>query len=159
MKKFILLSLLTILFTGLFAGSAFAMEMKPVSSCPAGIWIKILVTFHKPKHDCKTGFGICFETTWGIEAPSTGGQMCLVRAQINGQNQLILEVTEEALASYEGGSTLPNFKNRNSITLDDPFTLSAATSKALGSPTPVTIKAGTYPLSNVNHTYTVTIPL
>jgi hypothetical protein len=159
MKRSILASILLALFSGLFTHPLPASGLNTPSPLPTGVWIKLNIIFHKPKNDCKTGFGICTDLTWGIEGPSTSGQYCTVQAQINGQNQLILQVTEEALENYENGSSLPNFRNRNSIPLEEPYTLSMAASRALGSPTPVTIRPGTYPLTYSNHTYTVTIQL
>jgi hypothetical protein len=42
---------------------------------------------------------------------------------------------------------------------EDPYTFSAATSKELGSPFPVVVRAGKYPVTFSNGIYTVNIPL
>ncbi len=160
MKKLAIISLFTVLLAGFFTEPLLAPAVRLSNPCPSGVWVRFDFIFHKPKTNCQTGFGICVMSSWGIESnTATNPAACAGRAQINGQNQLIIEVTDDALANYEGGNTLPNFRNRNSITLEDPYTLSLAASRSLGSNTIVTIPAGTYPLAYANHTYTITIQL
>jgi|WetSurMetagenome_2_1015567.scaffolds.fasta_scaffold19976_4 hypothetical protein len=156
MKKIALLSLM---FVTLFAGTTFATEMKSANPSFEGVWIKIHIVFHKPKNDCKTGFGICTFFEAGIDQTEPFGPFCQAKARINENNQLVIEVTESALVSYENGGTLQYFKDKSSITLDEPYTLSPAASKTLGSPKTITIKSGTYPLVYSKGIYTITIQL
>jgi hypothetical protein len=156
MKKIALLSLM---FVTLFAGTTFATEMKSASPSIEGVWVKFSIIFHKPKTQCKTGFGFCTLLEIGIDNTQPFGPVCQVRAKLNSSNQLVMEVTETALASYEDGGTLNYFKNKTSITLDEPYTLSPAACKALGTSEVITIKSGTYPVIYSKGIYTVTIQL
>jgi hypothetical protein len=156
MKKIALLSLM---FVTLFAGTTFATEMKSANPAIEGVWVKFIVIFHKPKTDCKSGFGICAFCEVGIEKAGSNGQFCQAKARINGSNQLVLEVTESALLSYENGGTLNYFKDKSNITLDENYTLSPGACKALGTSEVLTIKSGTYPVTYSQGAYTVTIQL
>ncbi len=158
MKKLILFSLVSLM---LFAGAIVSKASVPACTAPCGVWIKFELCFHRPKLLCKSGFGICMDVTAGIDnsGSSADKAMCPVKAMINDRNQLILEVTAEALANYEYGAALPNFKDKTAITLEEPYTLSPGTCKALGSLSPITIKAGTYPVSFANGIYTVVFQL
>jgi hypothetical protein len=156
MKKIALLSLM---FVTLFAGTTFAAEMKSANPVIEGVWIKVMFVFHKPKTNCLTGFGICIDLSGGIEKPVGNQPMCQAKVRINGNNQLVIEVTEQALQSYENGNTLTYFRNKSSVTFEEPYTLSSETARALGANGPVTIKAGTYPVSYEKGTYTMTIQL
>ena len=133
-----------------------------MSSPAASAWINLRVTFHRPKYNCERGFGLCFAVTVGYDDSMPGGSegsLCPVKAQLNARNQLIIQVEESALADYEGGSALANFKGKSSLALEDPFTLSNETSKALGSSAPLTIPAGEYPVSISSGIYTVVVQL
>ena len=145
----------------LVMGESYATELKSVVPSPPGIWIRIDISFHRQKSNCKTGFGFCIDFTVGGDRPNfTSDQnLCPVKGQLNDKNQLIIEVTAEALANYEFGSTLPYFKDKTSIRIEEPYTLSAATCRALGAAMPVTIKAGSYPVSFANGIYTIVIQL
>jgi len=158
MKKF---SLLTMISMMLLMGTTYATESKSAIPSPPGFWIRFDFSFHRPKTSCKSGFGICVDVTAGIDSPigNTDPNLCPVKAQLNDRNQLVVEITAESLGSYENGSTLPYFKDKTSITILDPYTLSPATCKALGSTTPLTIKPGSYPVSFANGVYTVVFQL
>lgn len=159
MKKILLLSMLGIMF---ISESLFAVEMKSCPNPPTGVWIKIMVNLHRPKLDCERGFGICFAVSWGLEErPILGSEqnLCSMRGQINELNQLVLEVDETVLSKYEGGAALPYFKDKTSISILDPYTLPEATSRALGSSVPVTIKPGNYPVTFANGVYRVVFQL
>jgi len=158
MKKIMLFSMLSMIF---FADTTFAAEWKSCSFAPTGIWIKLLINFHRPRTECQSGFGICFVVTTGIETDGSGSasNLCQAKGQLNDRKQLLIEVDESALASYDDGKALPFFKNKSSITILDPYTLTDATSRALGSSTPLIIKPGTYPVSIANGIYTVAFQL
>ena len=145
----------------LFTENANAAGFESAVPLPPGPWIRIELIFHRPSTDCKTGFGFCFDITAGIERPVAGNDQtrCPVKAQLNERNQLIVEITADALASYENGSTLPYFKDKGSITIQDPYTLSPAACRALGSATPIMIKPGNYPVSFASGVYTVILQL
>ena len=148
--------LLSILCMMLASHLSFASEMKPVTCAPTGIWIKLLINFHRPRTNCESGFGLCFIVTWGVEEPAgfPVKNLCPVRGQLKDKN-LCIEVNEADLATYESGSTLSYFRDKSSVTILDSYTLPDATSRALGSNTPITIKPGTYPVSYQNGTYTI----
>lgn len=128
---------------------------------PTGVWIKLNINFHRPKLNCERGFGICFLVSVGFEDMSGASErkLCPARGRINERNQLVVEIEETLLARYEGGSTLPNFKDKTTITLADPYTIPEPTCRALGSSTTLTIKPGSYPVSCNNNVYTVVFQL
>jgi hypothetical protein len=165
MKKLIVFSLMGMFLysAGLTAGHFSTLtktDPSVVSAPPAGVWVKLTLIFHRPKTDCKTGFGICVDFSWGIDGGLGGNeQACPVRMMINSQNQLILEVTESDLTKYENAGTLPYFKNKTSITLEDPVSLTPAMCKKLGTDYPVNIKAGSYPVTFKDNIYTVVFQL
>lgn len=158
MKKFMLLSMLGMLF---FSQTSFATEMKSCTASPAGVWVKFLLNFHRPKMDCQSGFGLCLLVTAGIEVAgeSTEQNLCLVRGQLNERNQFIIQVEEEALNKYEGGAALPFFKGKTSISILDPYTIPDGSCRALGLSAPLTIKPGNYPVSYENGVYEVVFQL
>ena len=153
MKKVILTLLLGSLILG---NSLSAAETAPTPSSPAGVWIKLIINFHKPKFDCERGFGFCFDIEWGLQegAPSAPAG-CLVRAKIDERKIMVMEIAEADLLAYENGTTLPYFKNQKAIMLDESFTFSEKSSKALGESNRFTIKPGTYPVTYKNGIYTV----
>ena len=139
-----------------FSGSVFA-ESVPSTSPDVTFWIKFSVTFHRPKLDCKQGFGLCFDVEWGLDGSAgTPLKACPVKGCLTDNNKFLVQVNEEDLARYENGSTLSYFKGKNTITLEDPYTFSPEVSKKLGSPMPITIKPGVYPVSYSNRAYTIT---
>ena len=156
MKKVVLLFLLSL---GIFNGIGYASTV--LANCPdITPWIKFGVTFHRPKLDCKEGFGFCLDVTWGIDGGGYSAEkICPVQGYINEKNQLIIRVTETDLARYENGSTLPHFKGKASVTIEDPYTLSKDLSYKLGSQVPITIKPGTYPITYAEKAYVITIQL
>lgn len=159
MKKLILFSVLGMM---LLSGSAYASDVIAIPAASSSAWVNIRITFHRPKLECKRGFGICFEFSVGFEDNMDAGadyNTCPVRAQLNEKNQLILQINDRELTKYEGGSTLSYFKDKTSLTLEDPYTLSGTTSKALGSTAPLTIRQGVYPVSYNAGVYTVIIQL
>jgi hypothetical protein len=158
MKKYMLLTMMSVF---LLAGSSEAADVCASPLRLPEVWIKLTIKFHRPKTDCQTGFGICFDLSAGIENPvgSNGRDVCPVRARLNDKNQLVLEVAETALTAYENGGSLPYFQGKTSVTIIDPYSLSAGTCKALGSSPPLTIKPGNYPVSFANGIYTVVFQL
>ncbi|MDP1620998.1 MAG: hypothetical protein Q8M08_01535 [Bacteroidales bacterium] len=158
MKKIMLLSMLGMV---LFSELSNATEIKPCICAPAGIWIKLHINLHRPKFDCERGFGICAFVTAGFDKISSPSEknLCLVRGQLNERNQLVIEIDETTLINYEGGSSVPYFKDKTSIPIMDPYTIPDATCRALGANTPLTIKPGNYPVSYQNGTYTIVFQL
>ena len=152
--------LLSILSLMILSQISFASEMKPVTCAPTGIWIKLLINFHRARTNCQSGFGLCFVVTWGVEEPEgfSAKNLCPVKGQLKEQN-LFIEVNEADLTTYENGSTLSYLRDKTSISILDPYTLTDATSRALGSNTPITIKPGTYPVSFQNGIYTIVFQL
>ena len=145
-------------------GGLLLISVNSGANCPtsAGMefWIKFGFTFHRPKLDCKQGFGLCMDVSWGWDGMRTASEIiCPVRGRINDQNQLVVEIGEDDLAKYENGSTLPFFSGHESITLEDPFTFSKEVSRQLGLSAPLTIKTGTYPVSYADGKYTVIFQL
>ena len=154
-----LISMLSMIF---FSETTFATGVTPSSFAPAGVWIKLLINFHRPKLDCASGFGLCFDVSWGFEenlGAYSAKNLCAVRGLLNSQNQLLIEVSEAALTSYDGGSALPYFKDKRTISIVDAYTLSDETCKALQSSSGITIRPGNYPLSYQNGVYTIVFQL
>ena len=158
MKKIILITMLGTIF---LSGSSYATENKSSATAPTAVWIKLLITFHRPKFNCESGFSICLLVTWGLEAPvgSSEKGMCAARGKLNERNQLIVEVNEDELTRYEGGAALRYFKDKTSIPIPDPYALPEATCRALGSAAPLVIRQGNYPVTFQNGTYTVVFQL
>ncbi|MEI7662363.1 MAG: hypothetical protein WCK34_09205 [Bacteroidota bacterium] len=158
MKKIIFILVMGVM---MLIGNANAAGWASPVPSPPGFWVKFEVSFFRPKTDCKSGFGVCTDVTMGIDktAGSAEQNLCPVRGQLNERNQLVVEVSEEALSNYMMGVTLPYFKGKTSITILDPYTLSPATCKALGSAVPLTIKPGSYPVSFTSGVYTVVFQL
>jgi len=158
MKKITLLTIIGIL---LFSGATFATEFKSkLPGTPAGVWITLHIKFHKPKWDCKRGFGLCFNITFGFEdeaKPNTEA-VCRIKMLLN-NNQLIMKVREIDLQSYENGSTLPYFSGKSSIMLDEPTEIPASFCRQLGTSGSIVIKPGTYPVTFKDNTYTVVFQL
>jgi len=148
----------------LITGASIANEMpvvKKFTSVPSfSFWVKFHLIFHKKSTECKTGFGFCLITTLGTEGGSNTSveNYCPVQMMLEG-DQLFLQVTETALATWEQGSTLPYFKGKSSVTFEESAEIPADISRKLGSQVPLVIKAGTYPVTYRNGTYTVTFTL
>jgi hypothetical protein len=163
MKKLISVCLLSILmFTGTVkAGSVIPVNVNSTPGASFSVWIKFIITFHRPKLQCKQGFGICFDVEVGNDkASGPGNNGCPAQARINSGNQLEIMVSEEDLQKYEEGFALSYFKS-GSITLEDPYTLSEGVSGKLGAVKPLILKTGNYPvIFNASaRTYTVTFPI
>lgn len=157
MKKIMLLSLIGMI---LLSESTFASVTEITTSPRSSVWVKISLIFHRPKFDCLSGFGFCLDVSAGVDKMAMPvSSSCPVLMKINDQNQLLIQVTEENLRNYENGSTLPYFKDKTAITLEDSYTLTPATCRELGANNPVIIRPGRYPVMYANNTYTVTIPL
>lgn len=154
MKKFILMSMLGVM---LFSDTIFATGTFLGNPSPAGVWIKFIINFHRPRFNCERAFGICFDIEWGLEG--NDGPMapkgCAVRGQINDLNQLVVEIKESDLMNYESGSTLSYFKDKNTITIPDPYTFSEKTCKSLGLTSQFTVRPGDYPVIFREGVYTV----
>jgi len=163
MKKLVFACLLGMLMS---AGAVKAGSMIPfyMNSGPVPVysfWVKFIFTFHRPKLDCQSGFGICFSVDYGVNKPGGAGNTgCIAEARISTANQLELKVSEDDLQNYESGFALPYFKS-GSITLEDPYSFPEASGKKLGSGKILTLPAGTYPvIYNASaRTYTVTFPV
>ncbi len=141
--------------------SSFATGVKSGLCAPTAVWIHLEFIFHRPKFDCERGFGICFAATAGIDrsGASSENRVCNVRGQLNERNQLLIEVDEVALTKYEGGSSIPYFKDKTSISILDPYILPEPACRALGATSALTIKPGNYPVSFQNGVYTVVFQL
>jgi len=142
------------------AGKNNAVTFNPGPSPCFSVWIKLIITFHRPKTQCKTGFGICFDVEFGTDKPvGSGSNYCPAQARISEAGQFELMVSEADLQKYENGSTLPYFK-KGSLTFEDPYTFSETVTRLLGVAGTVTIKPGTYKVvyDALAGTYTVDFP-
>jgi len=164
MKKKVIFVIANVL---LISGLSFATEMKsqinssPVSiMAPVGVWVKVSLTFHRPKLDCLRGFGFCFNFTWGIDNSGSPNEErgCPVSLKLD-NNLLMMQVMESDLAGYEHGSTLQYFKGKSAITIEDYTELPPGITRELGSSTPIVIRPGSYPVSFENGVYTIVIQL
>ena len=96
MKKVVLFSILGIILFGEVTFAAVTLARNP---SPTDVWIKFVLIFHKPRTQCTSGFGICFDVLFGgdlIDAPM-GAKGCPVRGQINNLNELVVEIAESDL--------------------------------------------------------------
>jgi hypothetical protein len=154
----IVLSMLGIL---LFTGTSRATGTFATPSAPTGVWIKLLFNLHRPKKDCMSGFGFCIIFSWGFDKPVGPGEknLCPGRGLLNDRNQLVIEIEESALAAYEDGSVVREFRGKEAITLIDPYQLPDVTCRALGSLKPLTIAPGIYPVTYRKGAYTVVFQL
>ncbi|MCX6287953.1 MAG: hypothetical protein NTY96_12650 [Bacteroidetes bacterium] len=163
MKKIITICILSIfmLSVAVQAGKNNTVNVNPCPSASFSVWVKFIITFHRPKTQCKTGFGICFDVELGTDkATGSGSNLCLVQARIINAGQLELMVSEEDLLKYENGFALPYFK-KGSVTFEDPYTFSEPVAKLLGAANQITIKSGSYPVvfDASTHTYTIIFPV
>jgi len=157
----------TIAFLLMMTSISFATGITPsshkdaLSFCsPVGIWVRLTITFHRPKYDCLRGFGLCFELDGGLNdgAGASSETGCPIKMKIE-NNQLILSVLESSLKVYENGSTLPYFKDKTFITIEDYTELPPGLTRNLGSSTPIIIKPGKYPVTFKDGIYTVVFQL
>lgn len=163
MKKIIAVCLLGII---MLAGAAQAGKYNTVNVNPDpqssfSVWIKIIISFHRPKLDCKSGFGICLDFEVGTsKATGFGSGLCPVQARLNAKGELELMVAESDLKNYEDGFALQYFNN-GSLTFIDPYTFSDAVTRQLGADRQITVKPGSYPVVHdaSARTYTVTFPM
>jgi len=163
MKKIITVCLLSVLMLAgnVKAGNNSVFNVTPGPSASFAVWVKVIITFHRPKFDCQTGFGLCFDIQFGTEKGSGyTGALCPAQVRINAAGQLELMVAEADLLQYENGFALSYFKS-GSLTFEDPYTFSDAVTKLLGSDRNITIKPGTYPVVHdvSARTYTVVFPI
>ncbi len=156
MKKIMLIVITGLVF---LTQNIFGAEAKPLM--PFKIWFRVDIIFHRPKLNCERGFGLCFLGSSGFENPvgTINKETCSGKIMLDEGNRLVLEVAESELARYEGGTALPNFKEKTSITLHDPYTLPPNLCKQLGAPGPLVIKPGTYPVTNSERVYRVVFQL
>ncbi len=162
MKKIITICVVSIL---MLTGAAKATQLNPINLNPSpsaslSVWVKIILTFHRPKLDCKSGFGICVDIEVGMDkATGSGANLCPAQARLNAAGQFELRVTEEDLQKYENGFALPYF-SRGSITLEDSYTFSDPVTRQLGTDREITVKPGSYKVvyDALTHTYTVALP-
>jgi hypothetical protein len=154
MKKIMLLTMLSMM---LITSMNFAGEVKQFCPPQDHVWINLKFIFHRPKFDCQRGFGICLIVTGGIDDQSIypDKPKCVARGQVNLKNQLVIEVKVTDLAKYDGGSALPFFQEKQTISILDSYTMPDETCKALGISQSYTIKPGSYPVSFENGTYTI----
>lgn len=158
MKRTALLSLLIfVVMTGMAGG----FEPSPSPVPTPGLNFNFKIVFKRPKFDCERGFGICLITSvyWG---ESTGGKdqsQCLASITLNARKQLTISVKEQELTKYDGGSALPYFKDKSSVTIPDPYPIPEEICRQLSADPPLTIPAGTYPVSLEDGIYTVVIQL
>lgn len=143
------------------AGMNIPVAVNPGPSPSFAVWIKLIITFHRPKTQCKTGFGICFDVELGTDKlVGSGSNFCPAQARISEAGQLELMVSESDLQKYENGSTLPYFK-KGSVTFEDSYTFSETVTRLLGVAGPVTIKPGSYRVvyDASAGTYTIDFPI
>jgi hypothetical protein len=154
MKKLMLLSLLSMMF---IAEMCLAGDLKSFAPPQDHVWINLKFIFHRPKFDCQRGFGICLIVTGGIDDQNMYPEKskCIAKGQVNAKNQLVIEVKVTDLSQYDGGSALPFFQEKQSISILDPYTLPDETCKALGLAKSYTINPGLYPVSFGNGAYTI----
>ncbi|HNY04120.1 MAG TPA: hypothetical protein PKG48_16110 [Bacteroidales bacterium] len=146
----------------MMAPAVFPSAPGTLAAAPTGVWIKFELNLHRPKLGCERGFGLCLIVTTGFNTDnlvSKESGLLPVRGRVNERNQLVVEISEEALTKYERGSSLPFFRNRNSITIQDPYEVPEPVCRSLGISFPRFVKPGTCPVTYQNGVYTVTFQL
>ena len=158
MKKIFVSAMIGLL---LLNGTTFGGEPAPVPVATPGLNFVFKVIFKRPKTDCQSGFGICLITSiyWGENQTGGAGDYVPADITLNERNQLIVKVKAESLTKYDGGSALPYFRDKSSITIPDPYPLPEETCKALKAKPPLTIKPGSYPVTFDDGIYTVIFQL
>ncbi len=132
------------------------------TSAPTGVWVKLEINLHRPKFNCERGFGICFLVSAGFNNENSGTpheSLLPARARVNERDQLTVEIAETALTRYDGGAALPFFRNRNTVSIQDPYEIPESTCRTLGLKSPRFIKPGTCPVSYKSGVYTVVFQL
>ncbi|MCX6280496.1 MAG: hypothetical protein NTU51_00860 [Bacteroidetes bacterium] len=162
MKKIITLCILSMLMSAasIQAGKYNTVNMNTSPSASYSVWVKIILNFHRPKMQCKSGFGICIDFEFGTDkATGYGAALCPAQARINSAGQLELKVAESDLQKYENGFALPYFQ-KGSLFFEEPYTFSDPVTKLLGASHQLTIGAGSYAVvfDAATRTYTVTFP-
>lgn len=158
MKRIIVFSLIGAL---LLSGDIFGACPVPVPSATPGLNFVFKIIFKRKKYDCERGFGLCLITSvyWGEYSGLNEPQCCLADVSLNERNQLTVKVSAESVTKYDGGSALPYFKDKTSITIPDPYPLPDETLRALGTKSALTIQPGTYPLILDDGIYTIVFQL
>ncbi|MEI8004628.1 MAG: hypothetical protein WCI48_00365 [Bacteroidota bacterium] len=163
MKKIIAICLVSMLTAAgaVHAGQYVSANVNPGPSPCYSVWIKLIITFHRPKLQCQSGFGICFDIEVGTDkAAGSGSGQCQAQARINAAGQLELMVSEGDLQKYESGFALPYFRS-GTLAFEDPYTFSEPVARKLGTLSQVTIKSGSYTVvyDASAHSYLVTFPI
>lgn len=158
MKKLFCFSLILVT---LLSGIVMGAEPAPKPAPTPGLNFVFKILFKRPKMNCERGFGICLITSiyWGEYSNLKEPECCLAAMSLDERNQLTVSVKEQSLMKYDGGSALPYFKDKTSVTIPDPYPLPEETCKALGAKPPLTIKPGTYPVTLADGIYTVVFQL
>jgi hypothetical protein len=156
MKKLVFLLIVGIFSMNLVFANAESGLMNPRPD----VVITIKLNLHSKKMDCNAGFGFCkitinitFEDNIKPES-----EMITGKTFMNGQNQLVIKLNEEDLKNYDNGSVFKYFDGKSSIYVDADYEVTRQVYTALGLQKPVTIKAGTYPLSYDQGIYTIVVP-
>ena len=156
MNKLVLLLIVGILSMNLVFANAESRIMNPRPD----VVITIKLNLHSKKLDCNAGFGFCkisINLTFEDKV-NPGGETAVGKAFINAQNQLVIKLNETDLNNYENGSVLKYLKGKKSVYVDTDYELTNDLSTTLGSPRPLIIKEGTYPLSFDQGIYTIVVP-
>lgn len=144
MKKMVLLLLFgSFLYSTVLAENVISMLPNP------DLVITIRINLHR-KSDCKTGFGFCrvsIGISWDEKTPGVQKDLP-AQAYLNSSNDLVVKIAESALREYEDGRSLSYFIGKDKIILTENYEIGEDVSKALGSSTPLVIKAGEYKITN-----------
>jgi hypothetical protein len=156
MNKLVLLLIVGIFSMNLVYANAESRIMNPRPD----VVITIKLNLHSKKQDCIAGFGFCkISINLSFEDKVNPGVETVVgKAFINAQNQLVIKLNETDLNNYENGSVLKYLNGKKSVSIDTTYELTNDLCTALGSPRPLIIKEGTYPLSFDQGIYTIVVP-
>lgn len=158
MKRTVIFSLLIfIVMTGMTGG----FEPAPMPAPTPGLNFNFKIVFKRPKMNCERGFGICLITSvyWGESLGGREQSQCPASITLNERKQLTISVKEQDLTKYDGGSALPYFKGKSSVTIPDPYAIPEEICRNLGADPPLTIPSGTYPVTYEDGIYTLVIRL
>jgi len=105
-------------------------------------------------------FGFCkFSVSVKWENRPAGGNLIKGNAYLNESNQLVITLNENDLKAVRNGVFYNYLKDRHSVSIDDPYTLSPEVSRALESKYPIVIKPGDYPVIHENNEFRIVIPV
>lgn len=121
-----------------------------------GVEVNGRITIGKKSSGNCSGFGFCSMSGAGNSSPKDGMRSTFLYNSDN--NTLVIGISRNEIQTINA-SKLQYFEGKNSITLEENFTVPAELAQQFGFAKTVTIRRGTYNLSYTNGIYYITIVL